>query len=58
MLGCDVTGLCHALQHIEMPLVQVLAEMEETGIGFDTKVVEHQLKPLKVSVKSAVLFVA
>lgn len=38
--------------------MQVLAEMEETGIGFDTKVVEHQLKPLKVSVKSAVLFVA
>ena len=44
-------GLEHALREVEMPLVAVLADMEEAGVGVNLRVLRHQQAPIQAKLK-------
>jgi len=49
----DLTGPAFVFNHIEMPLINIVAEMEDTGIAFDFEFAERLSKKYNAKLKEA-----
>jgi len=49
----DLTGPAFVFNHIEMPLINIVAEMEDTGIAFDFEFAEKLSKKYNAKLKEA-----
>jgi len=49
----DLTGPAFVFNHIEMPLINIVAEMEDTGVAFDFDLADRLSKEYNIKLKEA-----